>query len=291
MAHTVPIGTQALVLPINKCVFSAGYKNALYLKQQGYNHYGIDLFSDSNQKVYACGNGEVLAAGLDGTNGVYSGLGYVAVILYKNVYVPSTKTVMDLVCRMFHFESLSVKTGDKVTKDTLIGLYGNTGGTLVNGAKMGYHLHIEFDKDTVYPMHAYGVSGTYSKIIKRGTVDSTLNPSGVWFIKSDSPDNQSIYGKYTGWYTTTDINLPKYSDIIWEKANGEAPKQSDSLIMILAQLASVKAENEVLNKRITDISVDFNKQIAELRTSNSNLQQSLDKAEAKLAQIKDILNK
>ena len=60
----IPEGSQVLVLPINKCVFSAGYKNELYLKQQGYNHYGVDLFSDnSDLTVYACGNGEVVACG------------------------------------------------------------------------------------------------------------------------------------------------------------------------------------------------------------------------------------
>lgn len=217
---------QVLILPINKCVFSAGYKNAAYLKQQGYNHYGVDLFSSSNLTVYACGDGEVVDCGWDGITG-NDKLGNVIVIVYKNVQminniynakgtlIAKKGDVIDLTCRMFHFSQILCEKGQKVTKDTVIGYYGNTGSTLVNGKAMGYHLHIEFDTDTNYPTLAYG----YSKgggVINRtedvkaagGLADSTVDPSLLWTLDS----NQSIYGKYVGWYEDKDVNLPNYSD-------------------------------------------------------------------------------
>lgn len=224
---------QVLILPINKCVFSAGYKNAAYLKQQGYNHYGVDLFSDGDGlTVYACGDGEVVACGWDGVTG-NDKCGNVIVIVYKNVQminnlynakgqlVAKKGDVIDLTCRMFHFSKILCKKGQKVTKDTIIGYYGNTGSTTVNGKPMGYHLHIEFDTDTKWPTLVYGVR-VGGNILNRtedvkaagGLVDSTVDPSLLWTLDY----NQSIWGKYTGWYTDKDVNLPKYSDIVKSEA-------------------------------------------------------------------------
>ena len=220
--------SQVLVLPINNCAFSAGYKNKAYLKQQGYLHYGVDLYSNvGNKTVYACGDGEVVACGWDGVYG-NERLGNVIAIVYKNVKVLhdiATATgishkagdVIDVACRMFHFDSINVKVGDKVTKDTVIGMYGNTGSTLVGGKRMGKHLHIEFDVDTKWPTLTYGVSkgGTIfnrTEDIKKagGLADSTINPSFIWSLDY----NQNIKGIYDGWYTSDDINLPKYADVV-----------------------------------------------------------------------------
>lgn len=223
------LNSQVLILPINNCAFSAGYKNQAYLAQQTYNHYGVDLYSNVGDKtVYACGDGEVVACGWDGVVG-NDKLGNVIAIIYKNVKLlhdASTATgkvykagdIIDVTCRMFHFDSINVKVGDKVTKDTVIGMYGNTGSTLVNGKKMGKHLHIEFDVDTEYPTLTFGVKiggnvfNTWSEYKRAGEVlaDSTINPSYLWSLDY----NQSIKGIYSGWYTDDDINLPKYSDII-----------------------------------------------------------------------------
>lgn len=222
------LNSQVLILPINNCAFSAGYKNQAYLNQQGYNHYGVDLYSNvGNQTVYACGDGEVVACGWDGV-GNNERLGNVIAIIYKNVKLlhdASTATgktyksgdIIDLTCRMFHFDSINVKVGDRVTKDTVIGMYGNTGSTLVNGKRMGKHLHIEFDIDTQWPTLTYGVSKggavfnrTQDIINAGGLADSTINPSYLWSLDY----NQSIKGIYSGWYTKDDINLPKYADVV-----------------------------------------------------------------------------
>ncbi|WP_312640752.1 peptidoglycan DD-metalloendopeptidase family protein [Hydrogenoanaerobacterium sp.] len=227
---------QKLVLPIDKSVFSAGYKSPAYLKQQGYNHYGVDLFSDGDGlTVYACGNGTVIAAGMDG-NALNQRLGNCIVIVYQDVELHSGK-VVDLACRMFHFSSIGVKAGDKVTKDTVIGMYGNTGGTLVNGKPMGYHLHIEFDTDAKYPQYAVGISSS-GRVILKGTVDSTINPSDVWYLDK----NQSIWGKDVGWYTNNDIELPTVYD---ESNSAESERCKELQARLTAETKRAdKAEQE-----------------------------------------------
>lgn len=198
--------SQKLILPIDSCAFSAGYKNAAYLRQQGYIHYGVDLYSLTNSfAVRACGNGTVLYTGKDG-NATDEKLGNCVVIVYKDVEFNDGR-VSDLACRMFHFDSIAVKTGDVVSVDTIIGNYGNTGSSLVLGKKMGKHLHIEFDTDIKYPQYAVGIKSS-GNVIKKGTVDSTVNPSSIWFLG----DDQYIQGIYTGWYDEADINIPKLNN-------------------------------------------------------------------------------
>lgn len=220
---------QVLILPIDKCAFSAGYKNKAYLKQQGYSHYGVDLYSTTGDlTVYACGEGKVVACGWDGVQG-NDRLGNVIAIIYENVYIPNDiydtngniifhkGDVTNLTCRMFHLSKIYCSVGQLVTKDTHIADYGNTGSTTVNGKKMGLHLHIEFDTDTNYPCLAPGVTKG-GAIFNRaaevnavgGVIDSTIDPSLVWALDS----NQTIKGIYSGWYEDKDINLQKYTDLM-----------------------------------------------------------------------------
>lgn len=194
--------SQRLILPIDKCAFSAGYKNAAYLNQQGYAHYGVDLYStDGNTAVYSPGAGKVIAAGLDGVT-EDDRLGKCCVVVYRGVELPDGRTV-DLSCRMFHFDALAVRAGDVVEQGDTIGKYGNTGSTLVNGQRMGKHLHIEFDTDTDWPQYAVGIKSS-GNIIKKGNIDSTVDPSSVWYLGA----GQSIRGVYDGWYKQEDISLP-----------------------------------------------------------------------------------
>lgn len=193
--------SKKLILPINDSLITAGYKNQLYKHQFGFAHYGFDLVSASgNRTVWACGEGEVAAAGMDGPS-AYTKLGNCIVIVYRDVLLPDGTTT-DLACRMFHFDSLSVKAGDKVTRDTILGQYGNTGGTTIGGQRMGYHLHIEFDRDVQWPAYAVGIKSS-GKVIQRGTVDSTLSPTDCWWLG----DGQSIGSKYDGWQEDRDTQL------------------------------------------------------------------------------------
>ena len=151
--------------------------------------------------MHALGDGEVVACGQDGTalTGPYSRLGNVIVIIYRDVLC-NDGAVSDLSCRMFHLDKILCKIGDQVHAGDVIGHYGNTGANTT-----GAHLHIEFDTDTKYPCYAYGISAG-GKIIKRGTVDSTVAPSKVWYCGN----GQTITGSSSSkCYTAADLAVPK----------------------------------------------------------------------------------
>lgn len=204
--------SQRLILPINQCKVNAGYKSEKYRKDWGFAHYGVDLGSTNGSRtVYACGDGEVAACGQDGESltGPSSRLGNCAVIVYRDVLLPSGKAV-DLACRMFHFDKLSVQPGQRVTKDTAIGQFGATGYHV-----SGPHLHIEFDVDTKWPTLAYGVSQG-GQVINRvetvraagGLVDSTLNPSQVWYLDQNQSISTDPSWVKEGWVFAEDTEIP-----------------------------------------------------------------------------------
>lgn len=218
MAKVIPNGAQLLTLPIQRMGITAGYKNAKYLAQFGFGHYGIDAVSETGDRtVYALGNGTVLAAGLDGTAGDYSGMGWVTVIRYDKVYLPYNGNVTNLIATTFHHEagSIQVKAGDKVTAQTVIARYGNTGGTTINGNKMGNHLHLQFDTDTSFPFYCFGISGNGSKLLRRGIADSTVNPFLV--LAADVDRKQFAYTRDSGWAEDWD-KLPQSTDFVYQDA-------------------------------------------------------------------------
>ena len=189
--------SQRLILPMNRCIITAGYKNPLYLKQQGYEHYGLDMYGETGQNVTACGDGFVFSCGYDELFGI------TVIIVYRDVELHDGR-IIDLSCRMYHFSKVEVIRGQRVKKGDLIGTAGNTGSATVNGRPMGIHLHTEFDTEIQYPHLAFVVkqSGT---IVKKGTVDSTINPSNIWFLG----EGQVAKGRGSGWFDKTDIELPK----------------------------------------------------------------------------------
>lgn len=208
-AKDIPTGAQLLILPINTARVTAGYKNAAYLKGQGYAHYGIDYndpVSGKKVPVWASGAGTVLAAGLDNV------LGNTLVVRYPGVYIPATGKVQDLILRYCHLDSISCTKGQKVTKDTQLGVMGMTGRNAT-----GVHLHLEVDMDTEYPLYSPTIS-TSSNVIKagaRGAADTTLDPSTMLVLKDTAPDNQSIIGdaRWPTWWSDADVALPKWSEI------------------------------------------------------------------------------
>lgn len=183
---------QRLILPINKMRITAAYKNSNYKKQFGYTHYGIDC-TDQERKdktIWGSGEGKVTHCGWHPSGG------NVIVIVYPDCELPNGK-VKDLAFRYFHLEKIYVKKGDKVTKDTKLGLYGNT------GASSGAHLHFEIDSDVKYPNYTPQTSKS-NEVLKRG-MDSTLNPVKVLWCKTSKPDCQSVVG--AGYDTLTDNDL------------------------------------------------------------------------------------
>lgn len=195
---------QKLILPIDDFKPTAGYKNAKYRKYWGYTHYGVDCVSATkNRALYALGNGVVKAAGLDGMNGKTtgkgSGCGYCLVIVYKDCYNRRTQAAMDVVCTYMHMAGVpKVKAGDKVTTKTLLGYYGNTG-----AATTGAHLHIQFDSDTKYPMYCTGLSSKGHALLRRGSIDSTVDPCEMLYIGT----GQKVIAGVSQWYNLYDFKF------------------------------------------------------------------------------------
>lgn len=188
--------SQKLISPINQCRITAGFKNANYKKQFGYTHYGVDMTDKDKKdtKVWGSGQGEVFDTGWSDSGG------NVVAIIYKNCLLPNG-SVKDLVIRYYHLKSINVKPKQKVTKDTIIGYYGNT------GASSGDHLHIEIDDDINYPLYTPQISKN-SGILKKGT-DTVINPVDVLWLKTTSPDNQSVHNSGYSTLTQSDLNYHK----------------------------------------------------------------------------------
>ena len=171
---------QKLIMPMIDAKVTCGYKNAYYKSVYNMNHYGMDMISASgNRELYGLGNGTVVAAGWDGINsaknGSGAGCGFVLVVKYENVFNHNSKKTCDVVCTFMHLrEQPLVKAGDKITTKTLLGYYGGTGAYV-----SGDHLHIQFDTDTKYPLACMPLAATGHKILKRGTIDTTVEPCHI----------------------------------------------------------------------------------------------------------------
>ena len=186
---------QRLILPINKCRITAGYKNSNYAKEFGYTHYGVDM-TDKDRRdytVYASGKGKVTHAGFNSSGG------NAVVIVYRDCELPTGDT-RDIVLRYFHLKSIKVKVGQTVTKDTVIGLYGNT------GYSSGAHLHLEADTDVNYPNYTPQISSRASNsVLKKGVASTMLNPTQVLWIKTSRPDYQSVVSSGYNTVSKSDI--------------------------------------------------------------------------------------
>lgn len=188
--------SQRLILPINKCRITAGYINPNYEKEFGYTHYGVDM-TDKDRKdytLYASGKGVVSHAGYNPSGG------NVVVIIYRDCELPVGGTC-DIVLRYFHLKTIKVKVGQKVNKDTIIGLYGNT------GYSSGAHLHLEADKDVNYPNYTPQIaSGSSNSVLKKGVASTMLNPISVLWVKTTRPDYQQVVSSGYNTVSKADIN-------------------------------------------------------------------------------------
>lgn len=188
---------QKLILPINETRITASYKNSNYKRQFGYTHYGIDM-TDKNRRtftVWGSGIGEVVETGWSDSGG------NVVVVIYRDCLL-TDGTTKDLVFRYYHLANIYVKKGQKITKDSKIGLYGNT------GFSSGAHLHLEVDVDCDYPCYTPQISKN-SGVLKRGT-DSTIDPIRCLYVKSSSPDWQSVVSSGFNTVNSNGISFPKY---------------------------------------------------------------------------------
>lgn len=190
---------QKLILPINKAKLTASWKTSAYLNRFGFVHYGADLVSTVGQTaLYASGDGEVVAAGRDNV------VGNVVVVRYNSALHRPSRFWRDVVFRYFHLASISVKKGQKVSKNTLLGYYGNTG-----ILKMANHLHLEADTDTKYPLYSPTVkSSNFIRGTTAGASDKTMrNPLEFLHCKTSRPDVQSYTHAGNSYIRTEDKKI------------------------------------------------------------------------------------
>ena len=193
--------SQKLIMPINKARITASYKNANYTKEFGYVHYGVDM-TDKDRKdytLYASGKGTVSHCGFNKSGG------NVVVIVYRDCELPIGRTC-DIVLRYYHLKTIKVKVGQKVNKDTVIGLYGNT------GYSSGAHLHLEADTDVKYPNYTPQISASASNsVLKKGVASTMLNPRDVLWVKTSRPDYQSVVSSGYNTVGKGEVNYKKFS--------------------------------------------------------------------------------
>lgn len=188
---------QKLILPINCVRLTSGYKNANYKKEFGYTHYGVDMTDKARKDytIWGSGVGEVTHCGWHPSGG------NVVVIVYRDCIL-TNGVVRDLAFRYFHLSKINVKVGQKITKDTRIGLYGNT------GASAGAHLHLEVDTDVKYPNYTPQTSRS-NDVLKAGT-DSTINPVLALWVKKSAPDYQSVTNSGYNTVASNDLKYQTY---------------------------------------------------------------------------------
>lgn len=201
-------GAQNLIQPINNSWCTAGYKNEKYRTRFGFSHYGCDYVNGStgSTTLYSLGSGKVLEAGYDVNTGNTIIIQYGKVKVQKSVGNYIAGQYINVVCRMWHLNSISVSKSALVTKDTVIGHYGNTG-KYCEGA----HLHIEFDTDLAFYQYSPSfMSGTNGGIIRGGT-DSSISPGALICTKNSPPDNQTSVDRSDGYGANIDWNFIKTS--------------------------------------------------------------------------------
>ena len=196
--------SQKLILPLNQCCVNAGYQMPAYASRWGFSHYGIDLGNPDKQRtVYSPGDGTVIACGMDGMTASQR-LGNAIVLVFPDVERNDGKNT-SLACRMYHLESIAVIPGQTVKQGDVLGVYGNTGANT-----SGPHLHVEFDTDVTYPQYAVGIKSS-GRVIKKGTIDSTVDPSKVWYLGQGQTirDGWGGDGVTSGWVAQNDLSLPR----------------------------------------------------------------------------------
>lgn len=162
-----------LIQPINDMTVTATFLNTAYRQKFGFEHYGVDCVGSPT--IYAQGNGVVIRSGRDNMYGNYVS------ILYE---LPN----ITLKANYFHMNAISVNAGKIVTKDTSIGIMGNTG-----TYSTGTHLHTEFMKMNwdVFAIN-YLQSPYKSDYFMKIDASSMIDPLSIMCTKKTAPDNQSL---------------------------------------------------------------------------------------------------
>jgi murein DD-endopeptidase MepM/ murein hydrolase activator NlpD len=199
---------QKLILPINKAKLTASIDTEAYKNRFGFRHYGADMVATNGSlTVYSSGNGTVVAAGYD------NACGNVVAVYYPGCYNHRAQKTHDVILRYFHLGSISVRSGQKVNKDTRLGYYGHTG----KYAGTGAHLHLEADSDTKYPLYTPTLSASnFLRGVSQGAIpydspgNTVINPLDMLHIKPNLPDWQGFTTAGDRYIRTSDRYLPGY---------------------------------------------------------------------------------
>ncbi len=196
---------QRLRMPFKRQMMLCGYKNPRYRAYWGYSHYGVDISTiqgkaGDDHNVYASGDGTVYAAGWDNSGG------NIVVIIYPACLNHKTGEVYDLVARYMHLQSIFVVKGQTVKAGDKLGVEGNT--------KTGdYHLHLEFETDTKWPMYSPQVSArddwmdaSQGNLLRKGVTDCTVNPSFVLHRGAGQATVRPTYNP--AWLNAEDFIIP-----------------------------------------------------------------------------------
>ncbi|HWP50088.1 MAG TPA: M23 family metallopeptidase [Clostridia bacterium] len=196
---------QRLIMPFEKQMMLCGYKTAEYYKEWGYHHYGVDISTiqgnaGRNPAAYAQGNGEVVTTGFDNS------VGNCVIVIYPDCLIHKTGEHYDLVARYCHLASIAVKAGDAVKAYDILGVEGKS-------QTGDYHLHLEFEKDTKWPLYSPQVSNkddhlpaSKGNILLKAKTDTTVNPSFVMHVGAGQQIVKPTYNP--AWLNPEDFVIP-----------------------------------------------------------------------------------
>ncbi len=187
---------QKLIMPFTRQMMLCGYKVAPYVLEHGYPHYGVDISTiqggaGTDPTIYASGDGVVVAAGKDNS------LGYGVAVLYPDCYIHATGKVCDLIGRYMHMPKMYVSVGQAVKVGDKLAVEGKEGTD-------DYHLHIEFDTDTKWPVYTPQVAA--GKTFWQKGTDSTVNPSHVLHVGAGQEIVKPTYNP--AWLNAEDFIIP-----------------------------------------------------------------------------------
>lgn len=234
---------QKLLMPFQSQMMLCGYKNPNYRKHWGYNHYGVDISTiqggaGSNHNIYASGAGQVVACGFDNSGG------NVVVVVYPDAYNHYTKKSCDLVARYMHLANITAKKGQTIRVGDVLGVEGKT-------QTGDYHLHIEFDTDTKWPLHSSQVSSADDKkttaqgnILLHGPVDSTVNPSHIFHVGDGQRVVPPTYNPT--WLNPEDKSIPSLSA-------DDSDALCQRIVELEAELASAEERAEKSESKVQKI--------------------------------------
>lgn len=180
---------QELIMPINQAFISASFLNEKYMKKFGFAHYGVD-FAGSH-KVWGSGYGICIFKGTCALYGNYLS------VFYPFVNAPNNA----IIANYFHLKDVYAAKGDIITKDSCLGISGQTGKYAT-----GPHLHFETYSMPYLPKTPISA---YRTPFVSAMPDVFINPLTLLQVKSTPPDNQVITFSNDG-FTNEEDKLREY---------------------------------------------------------------------------------